>query len=250
MRIFRKKPQPFTVELANVPIEVNALYAQIKHFCRDYLSDGRAVYSVSVSRADIRRERKLSRQQAKREGQPLLRFRASYLETLALCRKVTEKLLENNVLLFHGAAIALNGKVYLFTASSGTGKTTHCNLWLKNVPDCHILNGDKPLLKFCNDGIFACGSPWMGKENYGTNETLPLAAVCILERDKTNRICQTDIRDGFASLLNQCHIPEGKGNFLKAVQMLKTLSSVPMFRLGCNMEEEAAFVSYNAMVKK
>ena len=96
------------------------------------------------------------------------------------------RLIDFDVLLFHGSVVAVDGQAFLFTAKSGTGKTTHTRLWLKQIPGCHVLNGDKPLLLFRNDGIYACGTPWQGKENYGTNEILPLKSICLFNRDIKN----------------------------------------------------------------
>ncbi len=248
--IARKPRIGFTVKLADIPIEVHALYRQTKTFCRDYLSGEPPALSVSISRADIRKERELSINQAKKEGRKQTRFSSHYLETLALCRKVTAELLAHDVILVHGAVMAVDGRAYLFTAKSGTGKTTHCRLWQKNVPNCHILNGDKPLLLFKNGKIYACGSPWRGKENYGINEMLPLEAVCILERDKTNHIEEIALKDCFETLVNQTHIPDGNGSFAKAVGMVKQFSAVKLYRLGCNMDDEAARAAYHTVVKK
>ena len=44
-------------------------------------------------------------------------------------------------LAIHSAAIIYDDKAYLFSAPSGTGKSTHANLW-KDEYDCEILNGD------------------------------------------------------------------------------------------------------------
>lgn len=239
MCLFIRKPRvQFTIKLAGIPIEVNALYSQTKDFCKEYLSDDISDISISIYKKDIREERKRNS----------ARCSNRYLETLALCRKVASALLEHGVVLFHGAAMVANGKAYLFTAKSGIGKTTHCKLWLKNIPECHILNGDKPLLLFKENQIYVCGSPWMGKENYGVNEILPLESICLLNRDEVNHIEKISLNDSFETMMNQCHIPEGNGNFAKVVNMIKQLSNMRYYRLGCNMKDEAAKVSYENMI--
>jgi len=194
--------------------------------------------------------REHDRKTALAEGRTPAEHADSYLETLALAEVVLKKLISYGVILFHGAVMAVDGKAYLFTAKSGTGKTTHCKLWLENIPNCHILNGDKPLLLFKDGKVYACGSPWMGKEKYGVNEILPLEAICLLYRDKENHTEAIAVKDCFDSLVHQCHIPSGSGVMLTVFNMLKKLPDISFYRLGCNMKAEAAFVSYNAMVKK
>lgn len=144
----------------------------------------------------------------------------------------------------------MDGKAYLFTAPSGTGKTTHTMLWLKQLPQAYVLNGDKPFLKVKPDGkILACGVPWRGKEKYGRNEILPLAAICILERSPDNHIQEITPEEASDTLIRQIHLPQGPLNRLKTIQMLDRISrEVKLYKLGCNMEPEAAQVSIRAMI--
>jgi len=240
----------FTIKLAGIPFEVNAAYDTTRSFCKEYLTDETPLFSITITQNHIEKMRKNDISTAITEGITPVAHSDSYYETYALADVALEKLIDYNVIMFHGAVMAIDGKAYLFTAKSGTGKTTHCRLWLKNIPNCHILNGDKPLLLFKGNEVFVCGSPGQGKENYGINEILPLAAVCILERADNNHIEEVALKNCFDSLINQTHIPDGNGNFAKAVGMVKQLSSVELYRLGCNMDDDAALVSYKAMVKK
>lgn len=63
----------------------------------------------------------------------------------------------------HGTVVDHNGQAYMFTAPSGTGKTTHAKLWLDNLPDAFIVNGDKPFIIAGDEQPKACGTPWAGK---------------------------------------------------------------------------------------
>lgn len=115
----------FTVSLTGLNIGVRAIRAATKSFCREFLAEGEPAFSVAVEEADIDYERSVS------EGMRA----ASYLETLALLRKISDHLIRYDTVLFHGSAIAVNQKAYIFTAPSGTGKTTHTRLWLDAVPE-------------------------------------------------------------------------------------------------------------------
>lgn len=232
----------FSVSLAGLVVEVNALYPGTEVFCRDFLSRDTTDFAVTIGQADIDHELFMSSGMSD----------PAYLETLALLRRISEKLVDYDTILFHGSAIAVNGKAYLFTAPSGTGKTTHSRLWLKYVPSSHILNGDKPFLRVKEDGrILACGSPWRGKENYGINEILPLEGICILERDTYNHIEPVSCKEALGTLVRQTFRPADAGLMLKVLQLAGTIGqSVNLYRMGCTMDPEAARVSSGMMIRK
>lgn len=232
----------FPVSIAGLVINVSALYPGTETFCWKFLSSEPADFSVSICQADINYE--LTRSSGMSEP--------AHLETLALLRRISEKLIDYNTILFHGSVLAVDGKAYLFTAPSGTGKTTHSRLWLENVPGSHILNGDKPFLKIEDNGrILACGSPWRGKDNYGINEILPLEGICILERDTYNHIEPISCRDALEWLVRQTFRPADPQLMLKALQLTGVISqSVNLYRMGCTMDPEAARVSSNMMIRK
>ena len=238
----------FTISLAGVPARVEAIYPETERFCRDYLSEEAPKFTVKIDQADIDSEREKSAREDEIEGLPTRSFSDRYLERLAVYRKLAKELLSYDTLLFHGSVVAYGGKAYLFTALSGTGKTTHTRLWLKNIPDCHVLNGDKPLLRVEGERVLACGTPWQGKENYGCNEILPLEAICILERDATNHIEPVSFGDAMGTLIQQSNRPQETPLLLKTLDLIGRLDKrVRFYRLGCNMEDEAAFVSFRGM---
>ena len=239
----------FNIKLSGFPIKVNSIYESTRNFCRDYLTDEPAEIELTLTQEEIEQTRQASYATDIYEGREPVNYSSPYLETLSLLRMAANELLNHGVLLFHGSAVAVDGRVYLFTAKSGTGKTTHSRLWLKNIPGAHILNGDKPFLLFRDEGIFVCGNPWQGKEDYGKNEILPLASLCILERDETNHILPITYKEAFDVLIFQSHKPPQDSRMLSYLKLLGRLSSVPLYRLFCNMEDEAALISYNGMVK-
>lgn len=238
----------FTIKLADIPIQATCQYENTKEFCEEYLSNDTPILEVELNMKDIAHEREIAKEQDIRDGISPQPYSDEYLETIALYRKLAEPLLNRNCLIFHGAAVAVNGYAYLFTAKSGTGKTTHAKLWLKNVQHSYILNGDKPLIKIGKGSIMLCGTLWRGKENYGGNEILPLKAICILERDKTNHIEQISASEAFPILYQQSHHCSDFDEMEKTLELLgKIAQGVQLYRLGCNMEDEAAIVSYSVM---
>lgn len=238
----------FTISVAGFPIRIEALYESTRRFCRDYLCEQTPVLSVHIEQSDLDRERVKSDREHELEGLAPHSFSDAYLETLAVYRKIAAALLEKDVLLFHGSVMAYEGKAYLFTAASGTGKTTHCRLWLSQIPGTYVLNGDKPLLRFEKDRVLACGTPWQGKEQYGRNEMLPLEAVCLLTRDSANHIEPLPFHDAFPTLLAQINRSAEPEALLRTLRLTERLGKLTrLYRLGCNMEPEAALVSFHAM---
>ncbi len=238
----------FLLSLAGISIRVNALYASTEQFCRSYLTSEPPLFSVTVRQQDIDLERDRSAQEDALEGIPVRQFRDPYLETLAVYRKIADRLLDYDVLLFHGSVVAVENRAFLFTARSGVGKTTHTRLWLKNIPGAYVVNGDKPLLKVTGQGVIACGSPWQGKENYGTNAQVPLQAVVLLERSPTNQIVPLEFAQALPGLLQQSYRPQQTEGMLKSMELAGKLGQqVALYRLGCNMEDEAASVAWNAL---
>jgi hypothetical protein len=164
-------------------------------------------------------------------------------------RKLCEKLVDRNILLIHSAAIAVDGKAYLFTAPSGTGKTTHIKLWKKKFGDrAIIVNCDKPLISVTPEEIRVWGTPWDGKEHWSTNTSVPIAGICQLGSGEENEICAASAADALSTLFAQTYRPTTEAGMRKTVQLLLEISQrVPFWKLKCNMSSGAADVSFAAM---
>ena len=172
-----------------------------------------------------------------------------YLETLAVYRKIAAGLLERDTLLFHGSVIAVDGVAYLFTAKSGTGKSTHTRLWQKQFGDRAVMiNDDKPLLRLDEEGVTVYGTPWDGKHHRSTNTACPLKAICILTRSEVNHIQTMDKKNALPMLCQQSYRPADPAALRKTLSLVDRLGrSVKLYKLNCNMEPEAAQVAYDGM---
>ncbi|MBP3595665.1 MAG: hypothetical protein J6J12_04740 [Oscillospiraceae bacterium] len=239
----------FTISLAGFCVEINSIFETTRIFCRDYLCEGVPEFSVTISPENITFEREKSAKEDLLEGIPVRQFSDEYLETLAVYRKICAKLLERETLLFHGSAIAVDGVAYLFTAKSGTGKSTHTALWRQVFKDRAVMiNDDKPLLKLTSDGVLVCGTPWNGKHGLGCNKMVPLKAICILERAEQNTIHPVDAAEALPMLLQQSFRTGTPNGTVLLFDILDKLTKrVPLYRLGCNMDPQAAVVSYEGM---
>ena len=153
---------------------------------------------------------------------------------------------------FHGSVVAVDGEGYLFTAKSGTGKSTHTRLWREVLGDRAVMvNDDKPFLCFSESGVLVCGSPWNGKHRLGANLTVPLKAVCILERGEENRIRSIAPKEALTMLVQQSNRPRAAQLMPKYLELLDRLAQgTDFYRLQCNMDPEAARIAYDTMKKK
>lgn len=98
---------------------------------------------------------------------------------------------KKQTLLMHASAVSYKGNGIIFTAPSGTGKTTQAELW-RRYRNATILNGDKVFLKQELDGIYAWGSPWRGSSIYHENQNVKLKAIIVLEQSSENSITKLD----------------------------------------------------------
>ena len=152
-------------------------------------------------------------------------------------------------IVLHSSAVVVDGRAYLFSAPSGTGKSTHTQLWLDTFGDrAFMLNDDKPALRLEDGAWYAYGTPWSGKYDINKNERVPLAGICFLKRGEINEIKPFGGSAAVFSLLEQTLRPVNPDNRVKIINLIeKLVNDVPIWQLSCNMEKEAAMVSYRAM---
>ena len=163
---------------------VASLFEEVHQFLYAYRTEGQQIdFSVAITLSDIAFERERSEAERQIEGLSPHHFSDPYLETLAVYRKIAEKMPDYGVVLFHGSCIAVDGIGYLFTAKNGTGKSTHTRLWRELLKDRAVMvNDDKPLIRIDENGAVVYGTPWDGKHRLSTNTSVPLKALCVLER--------------------------------------------------------------------
>ena len=170
-------------------------------------------------------------------------------EYISTCTSFYTQLLKHEGMMLHSSCVVVDGRAYLFTAPSGTGKSTHTNLWLKQFGDrAFILNDDKPALRF-EDGVwYAYGTPWSGKYDISRNARVPVAGIAVVTRSQTNEIAPFGGLEAISFLLTQVVRPRHAQYRALVLETLdKLMTNVPIWLLKCNMEPEAAMVSYKAM---
>ena len=146
----------------------------------------------------------------------------------------------------HGSAIAYRGEGVIFSAPSGTGKSTHTALWRRCFgEDVQWVNDDKPALRFSDDGVTVYGTPWSGKTDLNRNVAVPLRAVVFLRRGEENLLERMAPAEALFCMGKEIIRPYSDMTLEKRLAdfMITLIQRVPIYRLTCNMEPAAAFVS-------
>ncbi len=227
------------LEIAGLVIDVKNKYKYFEMMAGDFITSGKTPdFTVEVPEDVL-----------KKAISDNPEYSDDYIEALEIYRIICKKMLKYDAMLMHCAAISVDNEAYLFTAVSGTGKTTHISLWKKKFKEkCIVVNGDKPILRLIDGTFYACGTPWRGKENYGENIMVPIKAICILERGEENSIKKIAPYDAISTVITQTLRTNDMGEMDKMLSLTdKLLEKVPFYRLKCNMNDDAADVSYNGM---
>lgn len=231
------------IELAGLVIKLEAPGEYTINMCQDYLYTGEKEPDITIEydQVAIDKEKELYPDAPE-----------DYLQNICIYRQICKRIVKFGAMLIHSAAISVDGKGYLFTAHSGTGKTTHVNLWLNKFKDrALIINGDKPIVRETDGQFHVYGTPWCGKEGINTNTHVPIEGICILERGKENIIKKVSHSEAISELMGQTSRPPSTDGMVALLDVFdRLITSVPVYRLFCNMEPQAADVSYNGMCKK
>lgn len=227
----------FTVKLAGLPVGISCEHTYTFDQCRNYLSDEKPVIFARADDGDI---------SCSMEKSGISRDAA---ESFAVYKSVADQLSRFDRLVFHGAAITYEERGYLFSAPSGTGKTTHIKLWKKCFADkVDTINGDKPIISAERDGIYIHGTPWAGKEGWNQNSSAPLNGICFIRQSAENRIKRLSPDKCLGMILPQVYIPKESGAAGETLELLdRILKNVPVYMLDCDISEEAVKCSFEAM---
>lgn len=239
----------FSIQIAGRTAAVHSLFASTRDYCARYLTGDAPDFSVTVTREDLLFEQAALDWEADEEGLRRRVFTEPFLERAAIQRQVAEQLIPYGVLLLHGSAVAVDGRGYLFTAKTGTGKSTHTRLWRQVFGDRAVMvNDDKPFLRIADDGIFLYGTPWSGKHGLDTNLCVPLQGICILSRGLENRIAPADAQQAHDFLAHQCQPPRRSADLAQFRQLLQQLTRrVPLWCMECTISPDAATLAHSTM---
>ena len=229
--------------IADVVFSAEHIYGYTPKLCEKYRYSGDITpeLHLKITPADIA---------AERENEGGEKFPDAYLESLALFRKLGDYILNHSDgMIFHASAVAVDGDAYLFTAPSGTGKSTHTRLWKEMLGDkLTYIDDDKPIIRYIDGEFYVYGTPWNGKHRLGGNVKAKLKCVCKIYQAKENSITKAEIPEMIGVVFNQTLRPEQAEDMEKLLSLTdKLLTKSNLYALGCNISREAAELSFKTM---
>lgn len=153
-------------------------------------------------------------------------------------------IIRQNGMIFHSSSISYKGEGILFSAPSGTGKSTQANLWKELYPeDVVIFNDDTPIIRKTREGIFAYGTPWSGKTELNTPLKVPIKAIVCVERSKENRVERLSVKDAFFRIFNETKKPAEMKLMNEAIDFISVIAEeTEIYRLYCDISDSAVSV--------
>ena len=227
--------------IAGLNVEFKSRYSLIERKCIEYLSelDAPADVTVYATDEDLRRERLSSSKD----------FSDEYIESICLYRNFCFQILKYEGLLLHSSVVSVGDRGIAFLARSGVGKSTHTLFWKKLLGDkITIVNGDKPIVRFCEGLPVAFGTPWGGKEGLQTNTNVELTDLCFIERSETDSVEVLDVKDAVDLIMHQVLLPSEPIDVATTLELTdKLLKKCRLWRVKCTPNISAAKVAYNAL---
>ncbi len=237
-----------TCKLAGIPVAFHHLSPSFAERMRGYLTEEEPLLTIAASREEVLAEMAAAEPPAFSSEER----RYAYYEALSLYRRFAEALPAYGGFFLHAALLSVEGVGIAISARSGVGKSTHAALWRELLGDgCRILNGDKPLLRRGEDGIFyGYGTPFAGKEGWQENASVPLRHLLLLERGEVDRITPLSPDEAFPLLYPSLLLPRDE----RALSLLLPLAgdflrSLTIWRASVTKNPSAARTAYKTLLK-
>lgn len=230
-------------KIAEIVVEINAKFNLLKTRASRYQAKEKE--EKADLKIDINKERIQKMKETIEES-----VSSELMEYMEAGRLFYKNLLNHQGCLLHASAVVIEEEAYLFSAHCGTGKSTHTSLWLKYLANKkpYILNDDKPAIRVMEEGIYAYGTPFSGKHDISENKKVKLKAICFIEQSKTNSIKKIETKEAIKLFFEQTMVKLKEEDMIKLLDILdKILTEIPIYKLSCDISEEAVQLSYNTM---
>ena len=154
--------------------------------------------------------------------------------------------------LFHSSVVSYQGKAYMFLGKSGTGKSTHSQLWLKHFEGAELVNDDNPVVRIIDGKARVYGSPWSGKTPCYRNVDYPIGGIVKLKQAPFNEIRRMKAVEAYVALamsISGMRWNTKMGDGLHQTENLLT-ASVPVWHLSCLPDQNAAELCQTTIVAR
>lgn len=229
------------IKIADIVVKIHSSYNLLKmmeetlpNYVISATNPETPAVDITITELDLLKENDKLQNKADTENEMYRYNDPKYLIPQCTIAKIADVFCSHDIILLHGAVVATGGQAYMFIAPSGVGKTTRARLWVKEIPNSVIINGDKPFIRISNSTAYAYGTPWCGKEGENINTKRPLRAIFLLERAETDKDCfikEVSFSEAFLELLEQTYLPDNKDALQQTISLLNKLKEhVRIFR--------------------
>ncbi len=231
-------------KISDLIVEYNPNYDILKKRSDKYLIKDNSIkvnFKIKINENDIKK--------VKDSNQEITSELAEYI---VVGTTFYNALLHYKGCLLHSSAVVIDNEGYLFSAPSGTGKSTHTNLWIKYLSDKkpYILNDDKPAIRVIDNEVWAYGTPFSGKYDISQNKKVKLKGICFIEQSEKNSIERIENDEAIKLFLEQTLVEISEKNMIRLLEIVDIIiRQVPVYKLKCNISEEAVRLSYETMKK-
>lgn len=142
--------------------------------------------------------------------------------------------------LLHASFIRWKDRAVLFTAPSGTGKSTQADLWCR-LRGAELINGDRTAVMVRPEGITAYGIPFCGTSGVCKNAALPVAAIVYLSQAPQSVVTPLRGLRAFRSVWEGCSVNVwDREDVARCTQtVMDAVQQVPVYHLACTPDETA-----------
>lgn len=151
-----------------------------------------------------------------------------------------EGFLLHDAFILHSSFVAWHEKGILFTAPSGTGKSTQADLW-HDYEGAEIYNGDRTVIRRIKEKYYGFGSPYAGSSGIYRNESAPICAIVVLTQAPEN--CMVPLRgsNAFLPIFSETLMNTWNLAYMESITdlLMDTITNVPIYHLACRPDQDA-----------
>lgn len=160
-------------------------------------------------------------------------------------------LLYYQAFLLHSSFISWQNNGILFTAPSGTGKSTQADLW-KKYEDADIYNGDRTIIRKIDGKYYGFGSPYAGSSGIYRNESVPIKAIVVIEQGPDNVIRRLHGREAFLPLFRETLMNTWNKEYMEKMTdlLMDAAYQIPVYHLSCRPDQDAVNTVKNEILQE
>ena len=155
-----------------------------------------------------------------------------------------------HTIFLHASQVVLDGTGIVFSAASGTGKSTQAKLW-ERYQKAEIVCSDRTLLRRKEDVWETYGCPMDGSEPIANPDVHKLGCIVLLHQSKENSVRRLKAVQAAAFLMEQTIIDcwDEKAAIKEMELLLELIDQIPVYQLLCTPDKRAVDVLMKVLIR-